>query len=112
MIEVWRSDFQPDFLWGAATASYQIEGGWNEDGRSPSIWDTFSKIPGNVYHSDTGDVAADHYHRWKEDVALMKAVGAASVSILLCLAAYTPFRNRVCQSKRFEPSTTGWWTNC
>jgi beta-glucosidase len=67
--------FPDGFLWGAATASYQIEGGWNEDGRSPSIWDTFSKIPGNVYHGDTGDVAADHYHRWKEDVALMKELG-------------------------------------
>lgn len=67
--------FPADFLWGAATASYQIEGGWNEDGRSPSIWDTFSKISGNVYHNDTGDVAADHYHHWKEDVALMKQLG-------------------------------------
>lgn len=67
--------FPDGFLWGAATASYQIEGGWNEDGRSPSIWDTFSKIPGNVFHGDTGDVAADHYHHWKEDVALMKELG-------------------------------------
>ncbi|HEX7556598.1 MAG TPA: family 1 glycosylhydrolase, partial [Leptolinea sp.] len=67
--------FPKGFLWGAATASYQIEGGWNEDGRSPSSWDTFSKIPGNVLHGDTGDVAADHYHRWKEDIALMKELG-------------------------------------
>ncbi len=67
--------FPTGFLWGAATASYQIEGGWNKDGRSPSIWDTFSHVPGNVYHGHTGDVAADHYHRWKEDVALMKELG-------------------------------------
>jgi len=67
--------FPEGFLWGAATASYQVEGGWNEDGRSPSIWDTFSKIPGNIWHNDTGDVAADHYHRWKEDVAMMKNLG-------------------------------------
>jgi beta-glucosidase len=67
--------FPPGFLWGAATASYQIEGGWNEDGRSPSVWDTFSKTPGNVLHGDTGDVAADHYHRYKEDIALIKDLG-------------------------------------
>ncbi|NLF52381.1 MAG: beta-glucosidase [Leptolinea sp.] len=67
--------FPSDFLWGAATASYQIEGGWNEDGRSPSIWDTFSHVPGNVYQNHTGDIAADHYHRWQEDVSLMKELG-------------------------------------
>jgi len=67
--------FPPGFLWGAATASYQIEGGWNEEGRSPSVWDTFSKTPGNVLHGDTGDVAADHYHRYKEDIALIKDLG-------------------------------------
>ncbi len=67
--------FPADFLWGAATASYQIEGGWNEEGRSPSIWDTFSRIPGNVFKGHTGDVAADHFHRWKEDVGLMKELG-------------------------------------
>lgn len=70
--------FPTDFLWGAATASYQIEGGWNEDGRSPSIWDTFSHIPGNVYQNHTGDIAADHYHRWKQDVSLMKELGLPS----------------------------------
>jgi beta-glucosidase len=64
--------FPPDFFWGAATASYQIEGGWNEDGRSPSVWDTFSKTPGKVLHGHTGDVAADHYHRWQEDISLIK----------------------------------------
>lgn len=67
--------FPPEFLWGAATASYQIEGGWNEDGRGLSTWDTFSKKPGKVYHGDTGDIAADHYHRWMEDIALMKDIG-------------------------------------
>jgi beta-glucosidase len=68
-------NFPAGFLWGAATASYQIEGGYNEDGRSLSTWDVFSRVPGNVYHGDTGDVAADHYHHWKEDVALMKELG-------------------------------------
>ena len=66
--------FPQDFLWGAATASYQIEGAWNEDGKGVSIWDTFSHAAGNVKNGDTGDVACDHYHRWPEDIALMKAL--------------------------------------
>ena len=66
--------FPQDFLWGAATASYQIEGAWNEDGKGVSIWDTFSHAAGNVQNGDTGDVACDHYHRWPEDIALMKAL--------------------------------------
>lgn len=60
---------------GVATAAYQIEGGVSEDGRTPSVWDVFSHIPGNVLNGDTGDIACDHYHRWKEDVALMKEMG-------------------------------------
>lgn len=63
------------FLWGVATASYQIEGAVDEDGRAPSIWDTFSHTPGKVANGDTGDVACDHYHRWREDIGLMKALG-------------------------------------
>jgi beta-glucosidase len=67
--------FPPGFLWGSATASYQVEGAVNEDGRGPSIWDTFSHIPGKTNNGDTGDVADDHYHRYKEDVQLMKDLG-------------------------------------
>ncbi len=67
--------FPADFLWGAATSSYQIEGGAAEGGRTPSIWDTFSRVPGAVVAGDTGDVAADHFHRWREDVALMAELG-------------------------------------
>ena len=67
--------FPKDFVWGAATASYQIEGAWDEGGKGESIWDRFSHTPGNVDNGDTGDVACDHYHRWPEDVALMKAMG-------------------------------------
>jgi len=63
------------FLWGAATAAYQIEGAWDEDGKGPSIWDTFSHEKGNVKNNENGDVACDHYHRYKEDVALMKELG-------------------------------------
>jgi beta-glucosidase len=67
--------FPPDFLWGAATAAYQIEGAAGEDGRGPSIWDTFSRTPGKVRNGDTGDTAADHYHRYLQDVALMADLG-------------------------------------
>lgn len=64
--------FPEGFKWGAATAAYQIEGAWNEDGRGPSVWDTLCHIPGIIQNDDTGDVAIDHYHRYKEDVALLK----------------------------------------
>jgi beta-glucosidase len=67
--------FPPGFLWGAATASYQIEGAADEDGRSPSIWDTFSHTPGRTANGDTGDVACDHYNRAAEDIALMVELG-------------------------------------
>lgn len=67
--------FAADFLWGSATASYQIEGAATEGGRGPSIWDTFSARPGAVLNGDTGAVAADHYHRVAEDVALMQRLG-------------------------------------
>jgi beta-glucosidase len=64
-----------DFVWGAATAAYQIEGAAAEDGRAPSIWDTFSHTPGMVDNGDTGDTACDHYHRWPEDLGLMRELG-------------------------------------
>lgn len=67
--------FPKGFLWGSATASYQVEGAVKEDGRGISIWDTFSHTPGKTNNGDTGDVANDHYHRYKEDVQLMKALG-------------------------------------
>ena len=67
--------FPKDFLWGVATAAYQIEGAAAEDGRTPSVWDTFSRRPGATAMDATGDVACDHYHRYEEDVALMKSLG-------------------------------------
>ncbi|WP_424535894.1 GH1 family beta-glucosidase [Sphaerisporangium viridialbum] len=66
------------FLWGTATASYQIEGAVAEDGRGTSIWDTFAHEPGRIRDGHTGDVACDHYHRWSEDVMLMSALGVNS----------------------------------
>ena len=70
--------FPDGFVWGAATAAYQIEGGVFEDGRGPSIWDTFSRTPGRVFAGHTGDVACDHYHRYVDDVAMMARLGLAS----------------------------------
>ncbi len=67
--------FPAGFGWGAATASYQIEGAVTEDGRGPSIWDDFCHLPGKIRDGHTGDVAADHYHRWRDDVALMARLG-------------------------------------
>jgi beta-glucosidase len=61
--------FPDGFLWGSATASYQIEGAWNEDGKGESIWDRFSHSPYRVANGDTGDVACDHYHHMPQDVA-------------------------------------------
>ena len=71
-------EFPKGFFWGVGTSSYQIEGAWNEDGKGPSIWDTYVHTPGHIKNNDTGDVANDHYHRYKEDVALMKDIGANS----------------------------------
>src|SRR5215468_8350380 len=61
-------EFPKGFYWGTATSSYQIEGAWNEDGKGPSIWDTYAHTPGNIKNGDTGDIANDHYHRYKKDV--------------------------------------------
>jgi beta-glucosidase len=70
--------FPQGFFWGVATAAYQIEGAWNEDGKGPSIWDTFAHTPGKIKNGDTGDVAIDHYHRYKEDVQVMKDMGVTA----------------------------------
>jgi beta-glucosidase len=68
-------EFPKGFVWGCATASCQVEGAWNEDGKGESIWDRFCHTPGHVKDGDTADVACDHYHRYREDVALMKELG-------------------------------------
>ncbi len=68
-------EFPAGFLWGAATASYQIEGAVHEDGRGESIWDRFAHTPGKIMDGSTGDVACDHYHRWQDDIGLMKELG-------------------------------------
>jgi beta-glucosidase len=70
--------FPDGFLWGAATAAYQIEGAPDADGKGPSIWDTFSHTPGKVFHGDTGDVACDSYHRFPEDIAMLQRLGVGA----------------------------------
>jgi beta-glucosidase len=67
--------FPAGFVWGAATSAYQIEGAVGEGGRGPSIWDTFAGTPGRVAGGDTGEVAADHYHRYRQDTAMMADLG-------------------------------------
>ncbi len=71
-----RAAFRDDFLWGTATAAYQIEGSWDVDGKGPSIWDTFTHTPGKILDGSDGDVACDHYVRYADDVALMAGMGA------------------------------------
>ena len=67
--------FPAGFVWGSATSSYQIEGAWQADGKGESIWDRFCHTPGRIVDGSTGDVACDHYHRWPDDLALMKSLG-------------------------------------
>ncbi|MFG2002810.1 GH1 family beta-glucosidase [Spirillospora sp. NPDC048911] len=83
--------FPADFRWGAATAAYQIEGAAAEDGRGPSVWDTFARTPGKVLGGDTGDVAVDHYHRFREDVALMADMGLRAYRFSVSWSRIQPY---------------------
>ncbi|PSR78580.1 hypothetical protein PHLCEN_2v7327 [Hermanssonia centrifuga] len=79
-----------EFVWGYATASYQIEGSSDQGGRGPSIWDTFSKIPGKISDGSNGDVATDSYRLWKEDVALLKSYGVKAYRFSLSWSRIIP----------------------
>ncbi|KIJ63193.1 glycoside hydrolase family 1 protein [Hydnomerulius pinastri MD-312] len=83
-----------DFTWGFATASYQIEGAYNEGGRADSIWDTFTRLPGKIADGSSGEVATDSYHRWKEDVALLKSYGVNSYRFSLSWSRIIPLGGR------------------
>ena len=82
--------FPKDFLWGTATAAYQIEGAVNEDGRGQTNWDVFSHTPGKVANGDTGDVACDSYHRYKDDIALMRNLGIKAYRMSLAWSRIFP----------------------
>jgi beta-glucosidase len=82
--------FPPGFLWGTATAAYQIEGAADAAGRTPSIWDTFARTPGKVRNGDTGDIATDHYHRWREDIAIMADLGVGAYRFSLAWPRVQP----------------------
>lgn len=82
--------FGKDFVWGAATSSYQIEGAAFEDGKGLNIFDTFCTIPGRIVNNDTGNVACDHYHRWKSDIAIMKEIGIKAYRFSISWARIMP----------------------
>lgn len=82
--------FSKDFMWGAASAAYQLEGAYKEDGKGLNIWDVYSRIPGNVHCMETGDVACDHYHRYKEDIELFKQIGIKNYRFSISWARVMP----------------------
>jgi len=82
--------FPPDFSWGFAASAYQIEGAASEDGRGPSIWDTFARMPGAIADGQSGDVACDHYHRFPEDIALMAGLGARAYRLSVSWSRIQP----------------------
>ncbi len=96
------NNFPSDFKWGVATSSYQIEGATNEDGRGVSIWDTFAATPGKVVNGENGDVACDHYHRFKEDVALMKKLGVQSYRFSIAWPRLFPNGDKVREQRGFD----------
>lgn len=82
--------FPDNFLWGAATAAYQIEGAWDKHGKGESIWDRFAHTPGKIFNNDNGDVACDHYHHWKEDISLMKVMGLRAYRLSIAWSRILP----------------------
>ena len=97
-----KSNFPADFIWGTATASYQIEGAFDTDGRGPSIWDTFSKTPGKVVNGDTGDNACDHYNRFDEDIAIMKDLGISAYRFSIAWPRLFPQGDSVREERGFD----------
>ena len=97
-----ENTFPQDFVFGTATASYQIEGAANEDGRCPSIWDTFSHTPGATLAGDTGDVATDSYHRWREDLALLKDLGVDAYRFSIAMPRIMSTPNGVVNDKGLD----------
>ena len=94
--------FPKGFFWGTATASYQIEGAWNEDGKGESIWDRFAHTPGKIKNGDTGDVACDSYHRWREDLDLMRAMNLNSYRFSIAWPRIQPSGSGAVNAKGFD----------
>ncbi|HET6177818.1 MAG TPA: GH1 family beta-glucosidase [Candidatus Sulfotelmatobacter sp.] len=94
--------FPKRFFWGTATAAYQIEGAWNEDGKGESIWDRFAHTPGKIKNGETGDVACDSYHRWREDVALMRAMNLNSYRFSISWPRVQPLGSGAVNPKGIE----------
>ena len=94
--------FPKDFLWGSASAAYQIEGAYNEDGKGMSNWDNFVRIPGKTFKGTTGDIAVDHYHRYKEDIALMAEMGLKTYRFSIAWTRIYPTGNGELNQKGVE----------
>ena len=99
--------FPKNFLWGAASAAYQIEGAYNEDGKVPGIWDALSE--GHVKHGENGNIACDHYHRYKEDVALLKKLGVKVYRFSVSWPRVMSGPDTV--NPKGLAFTATWWTN-
>ena len=94
MEQIEKTAFPKDFLWGSASAAYQIEGAYAEDGKGMTNWDEFVRIPGKTYKETTGDVAVDHYHRYKEDIRLMAEMGLKNIPVFHFVGENFPKRKR------------------
>ena len=104
--------FPTGFVWGAATSAYQIEGATSEDGRGDSVWDAFCREPGKVRDDDTADVAADHYHRFPEDLDIIEEPGPGQLPVLHRLAPRHAERQRDRSTSAGWTSTSDWSTDC
>ena len=104
--------FPDGFLWGSATSAYQIEGSPLADGAGPSIWHRFTHTPGMIADGDTGDVACDHYRRYRDDVALMRELGLQAYRFSIAWAPRASRRARAGSTRPGSISTTGWSTRC
>lgn len=103
--------FPENFVWGAATAAYQVEGAVQEDGRGLSIWDTFSHTPGKTRNGDTGDIACDSYHRWAEDIALLKEMHLKAYRFSIAWPRIFP-QGTGPVIRQVLPGMTGWSMRC
>ena len=99
--------FPKEFLWGVATSSYQIEGAAGEGGKGASVWDRFSKVPGRIADGSTGERACDHFHLFREDVALMADLGHPLLPLFPLLAPPAARRTRAAQPRRPPRFMTG-----